>query len=138
MKELPPGWAEAKLCELGRWTGGGTPSKANQAFWTDGTIPWVSPKDVKVGVIVDTQDHITPAAVGSSATNVVSPGAVLVVTRSGILRRTFPVAVAGVSVALNQDLKALTPTNGINSRYVAWYLRSEERQILHECAKDGT
>jgi hypothetical protein len=35
------------LGTLGRWTGGGTPSKANPAFWVQKGIPWVSPKDMK-------------------------------------------------------------------------------------------
>ena len=57
---LPEGWVWARLGQLGRWTGGGTPSKANAAFWANGTVPWVSPKDMKVDVIGDTEDFITP------------------------------------------------------------------------------
>lgn len=138
MTELPAGWASACLADLGTWRGGGTPSKSRSDFWTNGSIPWVSPKDMKVPVIADAEDHITKAAVSASATNVVSAGSVLAVTRSGILRRTFPVAVTSCAVALNQDLKALTPAEGMDPRYVAWFLRSNEGQILHECTKDGT
>jgi type I restriction enzyme S subunit len=42
--ELPAGWVWARLDALGQWTGGGTPSKSNHAFWEGGSIPWVSPK----------------------------------------------------------------------------------------------
>jgi type I restriction enzyme, S subunit len=135
---LPPGWTEVQLSELGSWKGGGTPSKRNPKYWTNGTIPWVSPKDMKVDVITYAEDQITEAAVSGSATSVVPSGSVLAVTRSGILRRTFPVAVSGVPVAINQDLKALIPFPGINPRYVAWSLRRDEWSILHECTKDGT
>lgn len=138
MSELPNGWADAKLADLGRWWGGGTPSKSRLDFWTGGTIPWVSPKDMKTDLITDSEDHITEAAVAGSATNVVPAGSVLAVTRSGILRRTFPVAVASTDVALNQDLKALVPAGGVSPRYVAFALRWQEREILHECSKDGT
>jgi type I restriction enzyme, S subunit len=138
MSELPGGWAAAPLADLGGWSGGGTPSKSKPEFWTDGTIPWVSPKDMKVDLIGDTEDHITEAAVSASATNIVPTGSVLIVTRSGILRRTLPVAVTAAPVALNQDLKALKPATGIDPRYVAWGLRMDEQSILHDCAKDGT
>lgn len=37
------------LGEVGTWTGGGTPSKANRAYWDEGTIPWLSPKKIWVG-----------------------------------------------------------------------------------------
>jgi type I restriction enzyme S subunit len=126
------------LAELGRWTGGGTPSKANPKFWTNGTIPWVSPKDMKVPRITETQDYITPDAVENSATNVVRKGAVLIVVRSGILRHSLPVAVADRDVALNQDLKAVELNENFEPEYVAWALRSASRDILHTCAKGGT
>jgi type I restriction enzyme S subunit len=138
VSQLLRGWAKATLADLGAWSGGGTPSKSRPEFWTDGTIPWISPKDMKVALIADAEDHITEAAVSASATNVVPAGSVVAVTRSGILRRAFPVAVTTTAVALNQDLKALRPAKGVDPRYVAWYLRRDERLILHECTKDGT
>lgn len=138
MSDLPSGWANASLADLGVWCGGGTPSKSKSEFWIGGTIPWVSPKDMKVPLIADAEDHITEAAVSASATNVVPVGSVLAVTRSGILRRTFPVAVTTSAVAINQDLKALKPIDGINPKYVAYYLRRDEQSILHDCSKDGT
>lgn len=138
MSELPPGWANATLADLGAWRGGGTPSKSRPEFWIEGGIPWVSPKDMKAPLIADSEDHISEDALSASATNVVPAGSVLAVTRSGILRRTFPIAVTTAPVALNQDLKALVPIDGIDPSYVAWYLRGDERSILHECSKDGT
>jgi type I restriction enzyme, S subunit len=105
--------------EVGRWIGGGTPSKANSQFWTGGTIPWVSPKDMKSDVITDAQDHITDEAVANSATNLIDASSVLVVVRSGILQHTLAVAVTQRVVALNQDLKAVKPRNNVCAEYLA-------------------
>jgi hypothetical protein len=91
---LPHGWTRLTMGEVGRWFGGGTPSKANPRFWTGGEIPRVSPKDMKFDVITDAQDHITEDAVAQSATNLVEEGSILIVVRSGILQHTLPVAVA--------------------------------------------
>jgi type I restriction enzyme S subunit len=63
---------------------------------------------------------------------------VLIVTRSGILSHTLPVAVTTVPVTVNQDLKALTPREGILPEYVAWALRCFAREILNTCSKQGT
>jgi type I restriction enzyme S subunit len=93
---------------------------------------------MKAEVITDTEDHITEMAVASSATKFVSPGCVLMVMRSGILRHTFPVAVNADRVTVNQDLRALTPAAGISPRYIAHYLRAIQRQVLDKCSKDGT
>jgi hypothetical protein len=101
--DVPEGWVWARLGQLGRWTGGGTPSKANAAFWANGTIPWVSPKDMKVDVIGDTEDFITSDAVANSATKLVRENSILMVVRSGILKHTFPVALAFEGQLVKQD-----------------------------------
>lgn len=135
---MPPGWAQVPLGEIGKWVGGGTPSKSEARFWAGGTVPWVSPKDMKSTVLRDTEDHITPVALEESTTQIVPSCSVLIVMRSGILRHSLPVAVNAVPVALNQDLKAITPHPGIDATYLAWVLRRFEDEILHDCTKAGT
>ena len=138
MSKLPENWVTAKLGALGVWSGGGTPSKSNPTFWEGGTIPWVSPKDMKFVSIDDSQDHITESAVKGSATKILPKGSLLVVTRSGILQHSLPVATNSRDVTLNQDLKALTPKDGFDVKYLYFALRRFERDILHACCKAGT
>ncbi|MGO8749496.1 MAG: restriction endonuclease subunit S [Thermoguttaceae bacterium] len=135
---LPKGWASVPLGEIGRWFGGSTPSKANNAFWNQGEIPWISPKDMKRLRLEDSQDHISSLALQETNIQRFPAGTVLIVIRSGILARTLPVAVAKVTATINQDLKGISPFLGIDSDYVAYYLISAERALLHSCAKDGT
>jgi type I restriction enzyme S subunit len=93
---------------------------------------------MKQDSIFDSADHITENAVDDSATKLIPPDSILCVTRSGILAHTFPVAITMVPVTVNQDIKALTPSKGIDPRYLAWALRAEGREILETCSKDGT
>lgn len=106
--ELPSGWAWSSLSRLGRSMGGGTPNKAIRSFW-GGEIPWVSPKDMKVERIHDTADHITEDALAGSSARMVPAGSLLMVVRGMILAHSFPAAIAGVPVSMNQDMKALVP-----------------------------
>jgi type I restriction enzyme S subunit len=101
------------LKELGDWYGGGTPSKSNPAFWTDGDVPWLSPKDMGPEVLHGTQDHVTSEAVSGSSTKLVPAGSVAVVTRSGILERTIPVSIVPFATTMNQDM-AVVPRAGID------------------------
>ncbi len=135
---LPKGWCWVALGVLGTWTGGGTPSKANVAFWTNGTVPWVSPKDMKVAVIGETEDKVTAAAVEGSSAKYVPQGSVLMVMRSGILKHSFPVAITDRIVTLNQDLRALTPHADVSPNYIARYLALAANRVLEDCSKDGT
>ncbi len=136
--DLPVGWRWERLGALGEWFGGGTPSKAVPDFWTNGEIPWVSPKDMKRFDLSDTEDHITEAAIAASATKLVPAQSVLCVMRSGILKHSFPVALTSRPVTLNQDLRAVHPRADIAPRYLAYFLRCSAQAILHECSKDGT
>ena len=127
-----------RLRELGKWAGGNTPPKANAAYWTNGTVPWVSPKDMKVDEITSSEDRITEDALAEGRVSLVPEGSVLFVTRSGILAHTFPVAVTKLPVTINQDLKSLTPKPGVSPKYVAHAVRGASRRILKECSKHGT
>jgi len=124
------------LKKSARILGGGTPSKANYAFW-QGTTPWVSPKDMKVRDLYDTEDHISELALQSGAATLIPKNSVLVVVRSGILRRTLPVSVNRVPVTINQDMKALIPSEGILCDFLAWWFKGKESDIL-ENVKGGT
>jgi type I restriction enzyme S subunit len=138
MRSLPRAWEMVQLRDLGRWTGGGTPSKSHSAYWVDTGIPWVSPKDMKRALIDDAQDHISESAVAQSSTNLVPMGSILLVTRSGILSHTLPVAKVLRAVAINQDLKALIPRENVDSDYILYVLQSNQDAILNECGKAGT
>lgn len=131
-------WERVPLKELGDWYGGGTPSKSNPAFWADGDVPWLSPKDMGPEVLHGTQDHVTSEAVSGSSTKLVPAGSVAVVTRSGILERTIPVSIVPFATTMNQDMKAVVPRAGIDPRWIAWGLRAFERDLLRDTRKAGT
>lgn len=130
-------WETKPLGELGRWTGGGTPSKSRPEYWA-GDIPWLSPKDMGPAVIHDTKHHISPDAVGNSSTKLIPENAVAVVARSGILEHSLPTAIVKTQVTLNQDMKALSVGPGIEPAWILWGLRAHEHQILTSCRKAGT
>ena len=134
--EIPIAWGLKRLKRVVSFQGGGTPEKDNLEYWL-GDIPWVSPKDMKVSVVVDTEDKITPKAIRESATNLVPTGAVLIVVRSGILAHTIPVALAGCEVTLNQDLKAMIPRSELLPQYLVYLLSGKQRELLFEWKKEG-
>ncbi len=124
------GWAQVAIKDAcASILGGGTPSKSNPEYFT-GTIPWVSPKDMKTSIIGDSIDHITEDAIANSTTNLVPQNSVLMVVRSGILKHALPVAINKVPVAINQDMKAFIPNDRITAEYFMYYLKSIEQDIL--------
>src|SRR5207249_254815 len=109
----------------------------NQDYWSGGDIPWVSPKDMKQRRIVNTEDYITAAAVDGSTTSFVDAGSVLLVVRSGILRHSLPVAIAGRRLTVNQDIKAFRFDNRVDSEFFAYWVEGQSQQLLTEWRQLG-
>lgn len=134
--DIPAHWEVKRLKRVAQFQGGGTPAKDNVEYWR-GEIPWVSPKDMKVSLVVDTEDKITADAIRESATKLVPAGAVLMVVRSGILAHSIPVALAGCEVTLNQDLKAMVPRFGLSPEYLMYFIAGMQRELLVVWKKEG-
>ena len=124
------GWNTDPLTDVcSRIYGGGTPSKSHPEYF-EGSIPWVSPKDMKSDVITDSIDHITKEAIANSTTNLVQEGSVLMVIRSGILKHDLPVSINAVPVTINQDMKAFVPGENITASFLRNYFKAIELDVL--------
>jgi type I restriction enzyme S subunit len=134
--EIPEGWVWCRLGEIGKFTGGGTPSMANADYW-NGNIPWVSPKDMWVEIVSDSEMKITAKAVAESTANIIPTGSLLIVGRSGILKRKLPVAVNSVECTVNQDMKVIIPYLVTMNRYLQLLLQGLEKVILRDYVKFG-
>jgi type I restriction enzyme S subunit len=135
---LPEGWEWRELADIGTWVGGGTPSKQREEFWERGTIPWVSPKDMKSWRLDSTQDAISEAGVGGSSAKVFAANSVAVVVRSGILEHTLPVALVPFMATANQDMRVVTPNEEIDAEWLMYALQAHAETIRRACRKDGT
>jgi type I restriction enzyme, S subunit len=133
---IPASWNVTCLGNTGKWIGGGTPSKSIKEYWK-GSIPWVSPKDMKTEFIQVTEDHISEYALRDSSTNMVKSGSILIVARSGILKHTLPVAIAAKDLTINQDMKALTVHDGFSAQFIYQYLLAKNHHVLRASLKAG-
>lgn len=77
------------LSDVCRFQSGITPLNKNPELW-QGTIPWVSPKEMKLPRLDDFADHIPQEALGSGS-KLASAGSVFVVVRGMILAKSAPV-----------------------------------------------
>lgn len=123
------GWETVPFHKVGKFISGGTPSKSRDDYW-HGNFPWVSPKDMKVAKIGDAEDHISEMVFEETSLKRIDPGHLLIVVRGMILAHSFPVAINKVEIAINQDMKAIRPINGVNAIYLQNCLVSLKRQIL--------
>ena len=127
--DVPAHWDVKKLRQCGTVAGGLTPSMENQRFW-DGSIPWVTPKDMKREAICDSSVKVTGDAVRETSLRLIDPPSVLMVVRGMILARRVPIAWTTSPVTINQDMKALSPVLGIKAEFLARALHSAREAFV--------
>lgn len=127
----PMGWKTISVKEsCSSILGGGTPSKKNKDFYI-GEIPWVTPKDMKFEYINNSIDKINLDAIEKSSAKLIPKFSVLMVIRSGILKRKLPLAINMKEVAVNQDMKAFIPNSSLtNSYFFLNYFKSVAPYLL--------
>lgn len=111
-------------------SGGGTPSKSKPEYYL-GEIPWVTPKDMKRLLIDNSLQHISKEAIENSSAKIIPNNSVLMVIRSGILKKKLPLAINTREVAVNQDMKAFTVNKElINPEYLLFFFMFYQRKLL--------
>jgi type I restriction enzyme S subunit len=127
----PKSWSESnieKVCI--KILGGGTPRKSNEEYF-NGDIPWVTPKDMKRLYIKNSKIKITEKAVSESSVKLIPKDSILMVIRSGILKKKLPVAISTSEVTINQDMKAfIANTNIINPKYLMFFFLNAQKYLL--------
>ena len=91
---------------------------------------------MKHKIITDSEMHITEAA--ASTMQIYPKGTLLLVSRSGILRRALPLCILGVDSTINQDIKAFVLYDCSISSWVYHSLKAFEPYILKELVKSVT
>ncbi|WP_440451394.1 restriction endonuclease subunit S, partial [Ruminococcus intestinalis] len=133
--EIPENWAWARLSSFGVFSSGKTPSMSNPQFW-NGNIPWVTSKDMKRPVITDSEMHISVLA--ASSMQLYPAGTLLLVARSGILKRLLPLCKLGIDSTINQDIKAFSLYDIELSEWLFYGIKAFEPYILKELVKSVT
>ena len=133
--EIPENWTWARLSSFGVFSSGKTPSMSNPQFW-NGNIPWVTSKDMKRPVITDSEMHISELA--ASSMQLYPAGTLLLVARSGILKRLLPLCKLGIDSTINQDIKAFSLYDIELSEWLFYGIKAFEPYILKELVKSVT
>ena len=133
--DLPEGWAWERLSNLAAFSGGKTPSTSRGEYWGEEVL-WVTSKDMKSKYITSSQLRLS--VLGAEQMQVYQPNTLLLVTRSGILRHSLPVAILKECATVNQDLKAIVLYMPELAEYIYVCLKGMEAQLLLKYTKSGT
>ncbi len=113
---------------------GGTPTKSNLDYWTDGDLPWIGSGEVNQRLITKPTAHITERAVRNSATKLFPAGSIAI-GLAGQGKTKATVAEMGIEAYANQSLACIRDFHG-SSRFLFWWLASLYREIRALASQD--
>lgn len=129
-------WEQRKLSGVATFGGGHTPPMADPDNYEDGYVLWVTSQDVKSNYLDRTTTQITEK--GAKELTLYPAGSLVMVTRSGILRHTLPVAELRKPSTVNQDIRVILPQGECCEEWLLQFFISHNKELLLEFGKTGT
>ena len=134
--DIPESWKWVRLVELGNFSSGKTPTMGEAKYWANGNVQWFTSKDMKKKYLDESEMKITELA--AEEMTKYPAGTLLMVVRSGILKRMLPLCILTKESTINQDLKAYRLYDTSISEYVFYMIKGLETYILQNYRKQVT
>jgi len=125
--ELPEGWAEAVLDDIGKWSTGGTPSRKIKEYF-GGDIPWVKSGDLNDSIVTDTEEKITKNGLDNSSAKLLPGGTVSVALYGATIGK---LGILNIDAATNQACaNCQVNSQAINRMFLFYYLHSQREELI--------
>ncbi|MBF9334806.1 restriction endonuclease [Microbacterium lacticum] len=129
---VPDGWTEANFADIADYSIGRTPARARSEYWAnDGeNVPWVAISDMKPhGIVASTKETISGLAFRESFGARVVPAGTLLMSFKLTIGR---VATLGIDACHNEAIMSIYPHEGVNQRYLGYYLSQVDYSEHHD------
>lgn len=110
-------WRVGPLSELADITTGNTPATANAAYYGN-EIEWIKSDNLETPLHIASTAKVYLSQRGKEVARVVGPGCTLVTCIAGSLSSIGNASMVDREVAFNQQINALTPKPGVDSRFL--------------------
>ena len=120
---LHDGWPSRRLGDVVEIRSGSTPSRSRPDYWRGVSMPWVKTGEIRYNVIVETEEHVSDAAVSQVGLRVFPIGTILMAMYGQGATRGR-VARLGVAATINQACAAIVcRRDEIDPTYLYQFLR---------------
>ena len=128
-------WQKRKLGEIAKTCSGSTPSRSNPDYYK-GSICWVKTGELKDGLILETEEHISELALKESSVRLLPPETLLVAMygqgqtrgRTGLLKKP---------ATTNQACFAILPNESFDSYFLQYWFRHNYQRLRQETEGRG-
>ena len=131
--KLPSNWVWTRLENIGVWGAGGTPSRKNQDFYLNGTIPWLKTGDLNNGIVTETEEYITEEAIKKSSAKIFKKDSIGIAMYGATIGK---IGIFAKDMATNQACAVVKAFNEIENMYLFYFFKNVKERLI-EKAKGG-
>lgn len=128
-REIPEGWKNGNLDDLGEIIGGSTPSKAIVDNFCSEGIPWITPKDLSLNsgkkFITKGELDVSEKGFKSASLKTLPKDSILLSSRAPI----GYMVIARNDVTTNQGFKSFVPSKGYSTPFIFYTIKNNMKVI---------
>jgi len=128
-REIPAGWTDGTLNDLGRIVGGSTPSTENPSNFTSNGTPWITPYDLSGNqgnkFITRGAQDVSEEGIKDASLKKAPEGTILLSSRAPI----GYMAIARRELTTNQGFKSFIPINGFSTAFIYYTVKGSLKTI---------
>lgn len=132
---VPEHWDVQRLGRIAKVFNGATPSRMEPAYWSAGTIPWLSSGKVNDWLVQTPSEMVTDRALLECSISIVPKGAVIIgLVGQGKTRGKS--ALLGIDTCINQNIAAIVPADELDGKFILYFLTAFYA-VLREYGRGG-
>jgi len=129
-RDIPDGWVNGTLTDIGDIVGGSTPSTKDKANFDDNGTPWIAPNDLSKNkgnkYISRGEKSVSKEGIKSASLKIYPKNTVLMSSRAPI----GYMAIARNDLTTNQGFKSFLPTKGFSCDFIYYTVKNAMKAIV--------
>lgn len=122
-------WKKEPLGKNCKTTSGGTPSRKNQSYYQNGTIPWVKSGELENNIITTSEEFITEEGLLNSSAKIFPAGTLLIALYGATIGK---LAFLGIDAATNQAVCGIFQNENVSLKYLYYYLLFQRPNLIKQ------
>lgn len=122
-------WKKEPLGKICKTTSGGTPSRKNQSYYQNGTIPWVKSGELENNIITTSEEFITEEGLLNSSAKIFPAGTLLIALYGATIGK---LAFLGIDAATNQAVCGIFQNENVALKYLYYYLLFQRPNLIKQ------
>ncbi len=118
--EVPKGWQAGRIGDNLQTVLGGTPSRSNSSYWTNGTVPWINSGKVNEFRITAPTEYITEEAMANSAAKLLPKRTTVLAITGATLGQ---VSLLEIAACANQSVIGILQSEHIPSEFIYFWVK---------------